>query len=151
MTLRPHQIADMLQMVEYAFELGCDRVSLSGVCPAGRAISDKSLWMSRDEKKRFIETIFQLRKKYPPDFRIDTNDPLKCLVRGHSDVGIGDELVFDGCPAAAATFNVNANGDMTPCSLLNVPFMNIFSMSIEEMTEKISSKRHCQKHAGYEY
>lgn len=135
MTLRPHQLDDIPAMVDFAFNLGCERVSLSSVCPSGKAMSDKTLWMNSTEKKKFIETIFSLRKNYPPEFRIDTNDPLKCLVRGYSDLGGQGEIVFDGCPAAAVTFNVNANGDLTPCSLLNVPIMNIFRLTIEEMTK----------------
>lgn len=136
MTLRPHQIVDMPRMIDYAFRLGCDRVSLSSICPSGRAIEDETLWMSSTEKRQFIETIFKLRKNYPSNFKIDTNDPLKCLVRGHSDIGQDGEIAFDGCPAAAVTFNVNANGDLTPCSLLNIPIMNVFGLTIEEMTEK---------------
>lgn len=134
-TLRPHQIDDIPKMVKYVYNLGCDRISLSSIHPSGRAIANSSLWMDRDEKRRFIETVYELRKIYPLPFHIDTNDPLKCLVRGFSEVGEGDELIFDGCPAAAATFNVNANGDMTPCALLNLPIMNVFGMSIEKMTE----------------
>jgi radical SAM protein with 4Fe4S-binding SPASM domain len=67
---------------------------------------------------------------------ITTNDPLKCILRGASDVGGEDELVFDGCGAAAITFNVNADGVMTPCALLNIPMMEVFPLSIDEMTEK---------------
>ena len=44
-----------------------------------------------------------------------------------------DELVFDGCPAATVSFNVNADGTMTPCSLLNLPMINITNMTIEEI------------------
>lgn len=133
MTLRPHQVDEMPKMIDYAFKLGCDRVSLSSVCPSGKAIADKALWMNSNEKKRFLETIFRMRKEYPSTFKIDTNDPLKCLLRGHSDMGKKGEIAFDGCPAAAVTFNVNANGDLTPCSLLNLPIMNVFGLTIEEM------------------
>ena len=135
MTLRPHQIPDMAAMVDFAFRLGADRVSMSGIYPSGRAMHDRSLLMSSRDKRQFIQTIFELRKSYPPTFGIDTNDPLKCLVRVYSDIGDPGELVFDGCPAAAVTFNVNANGDMTPCSLLHIPIMNVFGMSVDEMVE----------------
>ena len=57
-------------------------------------------------------------------------------MRGFHDTGENGELVFDGCAAAAVTFNVGADGAMTPCALLNIPMMNIFNLTIEEMTEK---------------
>ncbi|MBU0959266.1 MAG: SPASM domain-containing protein [Nanoarchaeota archaeon] len=67
---------------------------------------------------------------------ITTNDPLKCLLRGDSDFGKDNELVFDGCGAGAITFNVNCDGTMTPCALLDIPMMNVFSLDIEEMNKK---------------
>lgn len=136
MTIRPHQIAAMDAMVEFAYKMGCNRVSLSGIHPAGRAISRSDLWMTREEKHRFLENIYRLKQKYPAEFQISTNDPLKCILRGFSDTGAGDEIVFDGCPAAAVTFNVNADGDMTPCALMDLPIMNIRDLTIDEMAQR---------------
>lgn len=136
MTIRPHQISRMVEMVEFAYQLGCNRVSLSGVHPSGRAITQPGFWMTQDEKHWFIETIYELKRKYPKDLQVSTNDPLKCLLRGFSDVGGEGEVVFDSCPAAAVTFNVNANGDMTPCALMNLPLMNVFGLTINEIAER---------------
>ena len=136
MTIRPHQIPRMAEMVEFAHQMGCNRVSLSSIHPAGRAIAQPGFWMTRDEKRRFLETIYELKRKYPESFQISTNDPLKCLLRGFSDVGKEGEVVFDGCPAAAVTFNVNANGDMTPCALMNLPMMNVFGLTVEEIARR---------------
>lgn len=115
-TLKPSQIQVMEDMVIFAKELGCQRISFSAIHPVGRAFDCPSFWMSPFEKKRFIEEVIRLRQKYS-DTIIDTNDPLKCLLRDHYDVGDKDEIVFDGCGAGAITFNVRANGDMTPCAL----------------------------------
>ena len=60
---------------------------------------------------------------------------MKCLIRGKSDIGDDNEIVFDGCGAGAITFNVNSDGTMTPCALLNIPIMNTFPLSVEEITE----------------
>jgi radical SAM protein with 4Fe4S-binding SPASM domain len=90
--------------------------------------------MSPEQKKQFLCEIYRLKAAYPC-INVTTNDPLKCLVRGYSDLPQNDdELVYDGCPAATVTFNVNADGTMTPCPLLNVPMMNISAMSIDEIT-----------------
>lgn len=133
-TIQPSQIGEMERMIEFAKNIGCKRISFSAIHPAGRAIEREDLWMTREQKLAFLKQIYELKEKFP-DINITTNDPLKCLLRGKSDIGQNGELVFDGCGAAAITFNVNSDGTMTPCALLDIPMMNIFPLSIEEMTE----------------
>lgn len=134
-TIKASQIDDMESMAEYAKKIGCQRISFSAIHPAGRAIDRPDLWMSSDQKLTFLKNVYSLKEKFP-EMNITTNDPLKCLLRGKSDVGKNDELVFDGCGAAAITFNVNADGVMTPCALLDVPMMNTKNLSIKEITEE---------------
>jgi radical SAM protein with 4Fe4S-binding SPASM domain len=134
-TLRPSQIGEMEGMARFARELGCKRISFSAIHPAGRAIEREDLWMNSEQKKRFIQEVYRLKEVFP-DMNITTNDPLKCLMRGKSDIGTKEELVFDGCGAGVITFNVNSDGVMTPCALLDLPMMNIFPLSIEEITKK---------------
>lgn len=136
MTIRPHQILLMEEMVRFAYVAGCNRVSLSSIHPAGRAADQPDLWMDKEQKKQFLEKVYVLKGEYPSEFQVSTNDPLKCILRRFSDVGEGEELVFDGCPAAAVTFNVNASGNMTPCALMNLPIMNVFALSIEEINQR---------------
>ncbi len=132
-TLQPRQIDEMESIVDFVHGLGCRRSSFSAIHPAGRAMDRPDLWMTKEQKKKFIAEIFRLKNKYP-GFMVTTNDPLKCLMRNSHDVGKEGELVFDGCGAAAITFNVGASGIMTPCSLLPIPMMSIFGMTIAEMT-----------------
>lgn len=134
-TLRPWQIDQMENLVLHAKSLGCTRVSFSAIHPSGQAIHRPDLWMSMEQKRAFISRIYELKKKFP-DINVTTSDPLKCLLRGKGDIGKDGELVFDGCGAAAITFNVNADGVMTPCALLNVPMMAVFPLTIEQMIEQ---------------
>lgn len=134
-TIRPHQIPEMGELAALAQSIGCSRISFSAIHPAGRAIRRPDLWMSPVQKRRFLEEVYALKELHP-EMNVTTNDPLKCLLRGKHDVGGPNELVFDGCGAAAITFNVNADGVMTPCALLNIPMMNVFDLSIEEMTRQ---------------
>jgi MoaA/NifB/PqqE/SkfB family radical SAM enzyme len=133
-TLCPGQINEMEAIVDFVHSLGCQRSSLSPIHPAGRSIDRPDLWMSKEQKKQFIENIYRLKGRYE-NFQVSTNDPLKCLLRGYHDTGSEDELVFDGCAAAAVTFNVSADGTMTPCALLNIPMMNVSDLTIEEITD----------------
>lgn len=134
-TIQAYQIPEMEKMVLFAQELGCKRISFSAIHPAGKAIERQDLWMTKEQKKSFLEEVYRLKQKFPM-LNVTTSDPLKCLIRGKSDIGTEGELVFDGCAAAAVTFNVNADGTMTPCSLLNLPIMNVFSLAIQQMTEQ---------------
>jgi len=133
-TIQASQISEMESMVNFAKDLGCKRISFSAIHPAGKAIERNDLWMTKGQKMAFLKEVYRLKANYP-DLNVTTNDPLKCLLRGTNDLGGEDELVFDGCGAAAITFNVNSDGTMTPCALLDIPMMNVFPLSIEEITE----------------
>lgn len=133
-TIQPSQIKDMEEMVDFAENIGCERVSFSAIHPSGRAKKRKDLWMNSNQKLKFLREIYRLKEVFP-NMNVTTNDPLRCLIRGKSDIG-DKELVFDGCGAAAITFNVNSGGTMTPCALLDLPMMNVFPLTIEEITKK---------------
>ena len=133
-TIRASQINEMESMVVFAQKTGCKRVSFSAIHPAGRAIERNDLWMTREQKESFVREVYRLKPLFP-DLNVTTNDPLKCLLRGKNDLGEEGELVFDGCSAGAVTFNVNSDGMMTPCALVDIPMMHVFPLSIEEMTE----------------
>jgi len=134
-TIKPCQIKEMEKMTNFAKEIGCDRISFSAIHPAGKAIERSDLWMTREQKKEFIKEIYRLKEKFPK-LNVTTNDPLKCLLRKYNDIGEKDELVFDGCGAGVITFNVDSSGFMTPCALLDIKMMNVFPLTIEEITEK---------------
>jgi len=134
-TIQATQIGEMERMVNFAKEIGCKRVSFSAIHPAGKAIERGDLWMNREQKLVFIKEVYRLKELFP-DLNVTTNDPLKCLLRGKNDLGQDGELVFDGCGAAAITFNVNSDGTMTPCALLDIPMMKVFPLTIEEITER---------------
>lgn len=131
-TIQAFQIKEMESMVAFAKNIGCKRISFSAIHPAGKAIEREDFWMTREQKRAFLKEVYRLKAVFP-DLNVTTNDPLKCLLRGQNDLGEKEELVFDGCGAAVITFNVNSDGTMTPCALLNIPMMNVFPLTIEEM------------------
>jgi len=134
-TIRPHQIGKLEPIASFAYAKGCSRVSLSAIHPSGRALSRPDLWMTPEQKRRFIEEVYRLKGLYPGTFQVSTNDPLKCLVRDYADIRGEGELVFDGCVAGTVSFNISADGTMTPCALMGLPMMNISGMTVEQMAE----------------
>lgn len=138
-SLRPHQVSQMRDFTDFAYNLGCDRINFSAIQPVGRARDNKLLWMNQLQKKQFIEQVHELDKIHPRPFLVRTNDPLKCLIDPNVETTNSDDLIFGGCIAGTATFNVRADGTMTPCALLDVPLMNVSSMSIDEITANYQS------------
>ena len=136
-SVTPARFDELEKLVNLARDHGCRRIGFSGVQPVGRALVREDLWMSRNQKHEFLQRVQDLNQKYS-DISVGTNDPLQCLLDGDSDVEIETEgeRVFGGCGAAAVTFNVNADGTMTPCAMLDIPIMNVFRLSLEEMVER---------------
>lgn len=134
-TVQASQIDEMEELVKHAQALGCKRIGFSAVHPVGRAIEHPELWMTCDQKKEFLKRVYQLDEYYT-DIRVGTTDPLKCLINKKSNVSMTDERIINGCGAAAVTFNVNADGMMTPCAMLDIPMFNIFPLSIKEITKQ---------------
>jgi MoaA/NifB/PqqE/SkfB family radical SAM enzyme len=136
-TVTPKQISGMEDLVRHAVDCGCRRIGFSAVQPSGRAGSQPDLIMTQKQKRLFLENVRSLAEKFPA-IDIGTNDPLRCLV-GDADNGRPDrdgELILSGCGAAATTFNVNSDGMMTPCAMLDLPMMNVFPLCEEEITER---------------
>lgn len=132
----PDTIDEMSAQAALADQLGCKRVSFTSVIYSGKAKINNGMWMTSSQKRHFLENIYRLKKEYP-HINVTTNDPLKCLIRGTSDEPTSkSEIVMDGCPAATVSFNVNSDGMMTPCSLLDIPMMNTFDLTVEEIAEK---------------
>ena len=133
-TILASDIEKMEEIVEFARQMSCISVGFSAVHPAGKAIDNPTLWMTRKQKKEFIQRIYLLNSKYA-DISIGTTDPLKCLFCEEETTQQDEMIILDGCGAALTTFNINSNGEMTPCALLDIPIMNIFPLTIDEIME----------------
>lgn len=133
-TILPWNIDEMEKLVVFAKNAGCGFIGFSAVHPVGRALQSTALLMDTNKKKEFLCEVYRLRQEYQQHICIGTNDPLFSLVCQTSELGRKN-----GCGAAAVTFNVNADGTMTPCALMNTAIMNTFQ---EENIERayISSK-----------
>lgn len=134
-TVHPKKIDDMFKVAEFAHQLGCHRVGFSAIMPSGRATVRTDLQMNREEKRRFLSNLYKLKHEYRGRMSLDTNDVLKCLFNDQRDIGDGNTLVFDGCTAGSCSFNVSANGDLTPCALWQTPIMNVANLTVEDIAE----------------
>lgn len=123
-TVKPGSVCGMESVVEHGMAMGVRNFAFSSVIPSGRATLDASLHMDKAGKRLFLETVNALQSRFP-SAQIVTNDPLKCLVEKQTVVGRNDgEMVIGGCGAGIITFNVNCDGIMTPCAMLDVQIMD---------------------------
>lgn len=137
----PDGIGQMEAMVRFARDIGCDRIGFSDVHPFGRASKNRKLLMDKNLKRDFAKEVLRLARAYP-DMIVSNSDPIKCLTldtENNDPTDPQDEVVYNGCGAGVVTFNVNSNGIMTPCVLLEIPMMNVFHLSSEQIAEKYAS------------
>jgi len=135
-SLKPDQIKQLPSIIKFVYELGVGGVSVSSILPTGKALINQHLTMNKEQKKLFLQTLFDLKRYYASKgLNIITNDPLKHFFCKYSEE-ITDDMVISGCTAGLVTFNVFSNGDMTPCAMMNLSIMNTFDLEVEEMTKQ---------------
>ncbi|QUH29902.1 radical SAM/SPASM domain-containing protein [Vallitalea guaymasensis] len=132
-TILPGNINEMEDMVKFGIELGVDRVSFSSVLPSGKALEKPELWMDVKKLKEFSTNLHRLNNKYCNVIDVSSNEVLKWISNGdhyNKEEGV---VTIEGCAAGTLSFNINSNGDMTPCALLGLPMFNILNKTIEEI------------------
>lgn len=134
-------IEEVGSMVDRAYEMGVDRIGIGAVIPVG-AGKDGRLTISKEEKKHFLEILAAKKVEYLSELEVTTEDPLKFLV-DNSPWVYGDccqeSDFWGGCTAGISGFNVNVDGIITPCAVLNEPIVDINDHAVEETVAMYSS------------
>lgn len=129
MTITENTINEIDDMIKFAINKGCSLISFGSVIPFGNA-SDCKLSFLDKRKKSFIKLIMEKSNEYGDKIKITTEDPLKFLYQYEnglidSSIDITDNCVFGGCSAGTSSININSDGSMTPCSMMNEVILNI--------------------------
>ncbi|QUH29901.1 radical SAM/SPASM domain-containing protein [Vallitalea guaymasensis] len=132
-TILPDNIEEMEDMTIFAISLGANRVSFSSVFPSGIASEKPELWMDAKTLRKFSDNLNELYHKYGNRIDVSSIEPLKWLSRKRYRKKEDGVIEIDTCPAGTISFNINSNGDMTPCALLNLPMFNILDKTEEEI------------------
>jgi len=136
-TIQKDQLKEIEEMVNLAESLGVDVISFSSIIPVGRALNKPELYFDKDSKKKLIELIVELRKKYH-HLIIDVNDPLTYINTAYA----GSCGEYGGCIAGIGTFSVEPDGAMLLCPVLpNQVIMNIRGASPELMLDNYSNSK----------
>lgn len=127
-------IPEVESMVDMAYEMGVDRIGIGAVIPVG-AGKDGRLTISKEDKKHFLEILAAKKREYFPKLEVTTEDPLKFLVANSPWAydSCGQESDFwGGCTAGISGFNVNVEGIITPCAVLNEEIVDMNKLSADE-------------------
>ncbi len=129
MTITKDTISEIDDMIKFAIDKGCSIISFGSVIPFGNARDCKLSFMDKS-KEEFIGLIMEKAEKYKKQIRITTEDPLKFLYQYEnglldSNIDIEDSCIFGGCTAGISSININSDGTITPCSMMNEIVLNI--------------------------
>ena len=116
-------------MIDYAISKQCRILGIGSVIPFGKA-SNGDISLKGLEKKEFMDIVLDKRKKYAEKIEIVTEDPLKFLRQYEKnelvlDLDITDSCLFGGCTAGISSININSDGIVTPCSMMDDQIFNV--------------------------
>lgn len=144
-TLTKFNQQELLELMEILADLKISHHTIVPVCPIGRA--DKEMMLSSQEYKEFIIKMHQkvieiLEKGSKTNFQIRP-------VFGARELFENLKTTFEtlsmkySCEALKNTMEIQPNGDVVPCSFLNVPIGNVRKNNLKEIwqSEKANELR----------
>lgn len=129
MTVTKDTLDQVDKMIDFAISKNCKFLGLGSVIPFGNA-SNGELSFTKNDKKNFMELVSQKSKKYNDKIQIVTEDPLKFLNQYENNslnlkINIMDSCLFGGCTAGISSININSDGVITPCSMMEEKILDI--------------------------
>ncbi len=129
MTITSDTIKEIDNMVNFALEHGVRILGIGSVIPFGKAASG-NLSLTPEQKKNFMDKILDLNEKYKGTLEIVTEDPLKFLTLFYRHdkqllEDLKDSTKFGGCTAGISSININSDGIVTPCSMMEEEILDI--------------------------
>ena len=129
MTITTDTIKEINNMIDFALSKKVKILGIGSVIPFGKA-QDGHLSLKPDQKKHFMQLISDLNKKYQDKLEIVTEDPLKFLNLYEKNdkqlnIDLLDSCKFGGCTAGISSININSDGVITPCSMMEEEVINI--------------------------
>ena len=122
MTITEETIYQMEDMVKYAITKECKIIGFGSIIPFGKA-EDCSMSLNKKSKLKFLTEIVRLNLKYKDKIEVVTEDPLKSNIKNSPWIICSncstDEIIFGGCTAGIDSLNIQSNGIITPCSMID--------------------------------
>lgn len=138
-TITGNTIDEVDEIVELVYRASGQEITFSFVKPVGAA-QNSQLVLTSAQRKLLVQKVLQANEKYKGKIVVSSSDPLRVLLSPDIDQYITmceDELMLGGCVAGVAAFNVNVNGDVTPCSMMSEAILNLSNCKNSTEFEKL--------------
>jgi len=159
-TLTKNNKKDLLQLMEILSELNISHQTIVPVCPIGRA--DRSMMLEPKEYKEFVKEIYSKVKELnekgtKTHFQIRPIFGAKELFNDNLKTTFETLSIKYSCEALKNTMEIKPNGEVVPCSFLDIPIGNVREKSLQniwheskadEMRQKFENNNqneHCSK------
>lgn len=126
-TIPADSLYEIEKMANLCITLGVKTLAIGTVMPVGNAATNSDLLVSKEQMKMFISEYMRIKNLYSEKLDVLTSECLKDLGETNVTDSSGDFIILEGCNAGTASFNVNQNGDITPCSMFHAPIANIYT------------------------
>ncbi len=135
-TLTKYNIDDLLDLMEVLSDLKISHHTIVPVCPIGRA--DKDMMLDSEEYKEFIIKMYDKVKKLNEKgtnthFQIRPIFGFKELFDNNIQTSFETLSIKYSCEALENTMEIKPNGEVVPCSFLDIPLGNIRNNTLKEI------------------
>lgn len=128
MTITEETINQMEEMVQYAIDKKCKIIGFGSIIPFGKA-EDCSMSLDKKAKLKFLNEVVRLNLKYNNRIEVVTEDPLKSNIKNSPwnicSNYLCEKGVFGGCTAGIDSLNIQSNGIITPCSMIEENILDL--------------------------
>lgn len=141
-TLTKNNKDDLIKLMEVLSDLHISHQTIVPVCPIGRA--DKNMMLDKDEYKEFIkqmyEQVINLNKQgTTTHFQIRPIFGAKELFNDETQTSFETLSIKYSCEALKNTMEIKPNGEVIPCSFLDIPIGNAKTQSLKEIWQTLKA------------
>ncbi len=135
-TLTKDNQNDLLKLMKILSNLNISHQTIVPVCPIGRA--DKKMMLNKDEYMKFITKMYNNVKKLNAQstnthFQIRPIFGAKELFNDDIQTTFETLSIKYSCEALINTMEIKTNGEVVPCSFLDIPIGNIRENTLHEI------------------
>ena len=135
-TLTKNNKKDLIKLMRVLSDLHISHQTIVPVCPTGRA--DRSMMLDKEEYKEFIKEMYKkvisLNKAgSTTHFQIRPIFGAKELFNDEIQTSFETLSIKYSCEALKNTMEIKPNGEVVPCSFLDIPIGNVKTQSLSEI------------------
>lgn len=117
----------LFAIIDIAKQIGTNRLSMNMLMPCGNSVNNPELWISYSEIGQIVNKLRLYSQQMDVEFMWYSPTPL-CLFNP-IQYGLGNKT----CAAAHGLLSIDPNGNILPCSSLNISLGNLLENNFNEI------------------